>query len=126
MSRHYFWLSDAQFARLQPLLPNKLHGVLRVDDRRVISGIVYVIRHGLIWRDAPEVYRPHKMLYNRFVRWSLAGMFDRFFDNLAATCLLKKALSPSYQTHQRCLSPRLHVVCDGAARFTGRRASHCL
>ena len=67
MSDHHFWLSDAQFARIQPLLPNKVRGVRRVDDRKVISGIVHVIRSGLMWRDAPACYGPHKTLYNRFV-----------------------------------------------------------
>ena len=85
MSDHHFWLSDAQFARLQPLLPNKPRGVPRVDDRRVISGIIHVIRNGLMWRDAPDAYGPHKTLYNRFVRWSRAGVFDRIFAALAAT-----------------------------------------
>ena len=51
MSEHHFWLSDTQFARLEPLLPNKPRGVPRVDDRRVISGIIHVIRNGLMWRD---------------------------------------------------------------------------
>jgi transposase len=83
MSDHHFWLSDSQFTRLQPLLPNKPRGVPRVDDRRVISGIVHVIRNGLMWRDAPAVYGPHKTLYNRFVRWSRAGVFDRIFAALA-------------------------------------------
>jgi transposase len=49
------------------------HGVPRVDDRRVISGIVYVIKHGLQWKDAPKDYGPHKTLYNRFIRWSRLG-----------------------------------------------------
>ena len=56
MSDHHFGLSEAQFARLKPLLPNKPRGVPRVDDRRVISGIVHVIRGGLMWRDVPTVY----------------------------------------------------------------------
>src|SRR6204780_4760132 len=55
----------------------------RVDDRRVISGIIYVIRNGLQWKDAPKPYGPHKTLYNRFVRWSLLGVFDRIFTALA-------------------------------------------
>ena len=84
MSDHRFWLSDAQFARIQPLLPNKVRGVPRVDDRRVISGIIHVIRNGLRWRDAPPEYGPHKTLYNRFVRWSKAGVFGRIFEALAA------------------------------------------
>ena len=84
MSEHHFWLSEAQFARLRPLLPNKPRGVARVDDRRVISGVIHVIRNGCRWRDAPAVYGPHKTLYNRFVRWSAAGVFDRIFAALAA------------------------------------------
>jgi transposase len=54
MSDHQFWLTEAQFSRLQPLLPNKPRGVPRVDDRRVISAMVHVIRGGLMWRDAPR------------------------------------------------------------------------
>jgi len=84
MADHHFWLSDAQFERLQPLLPNKPRGVPRVDDRRVISGIIHVIRNGLMWRDAPTVYGPPKTLYNRFIRWSRIGVFDRIFASLAA------------------------------------------
>ena len=84
MSDRNFWLSEAQFARLRPLLPNKVRGVPRVDDRRVISGIVHVLRNGLMWRDAPSEYGPHKTLYNRFVRWSAAGVFNRIFEALAA------------------------------------------
>ena len=55
----------------------------RVDDRRVISGIIFVIRNGLRWRDAPREYGPHKTIYNRFVRWSLLGMFNKIFAELA-------------------------------------------
>ncbi len=84
MPEHHFWLSDDQFERLKPLLPNKVRGVPRVDDRKVISGIIHVIRYGLMWRDAPACYGPHKTLYNRFVRWSKAGVFDRIFQALAA------------------------------------------
>ena len=48
-----FWLSDEQFARLAPLLPNKMRGVKRVDDRRVISGIIHVLLSGGRWKDVP-------------------------------------------------------------------------
>jgi transposase len=84
MGNHHFWLSDAQFSRLEPLLPKKVRGVPRVDDRRVISGIIHVLKNGLMWRDAPAVYGPPKTLYNRFIRWSKAGIFDRIFSTLAA------------------------------------------
>ena len=83
MAEHHFWLSEAQFACLQPLLPTKVRGVPRVDDRRVISGIIHVIRNGLRWRDAPACYGPSQTLYNRFVRWSKAGVFNRLFAALA-------------------------------------------
>jgi putative transposase len=57
---------------------------LGAADRRVVSGIIHVIRNGLRWRDAPEVYGPHKTLYNRFVRWSRMGVFDRILSGLAS------------------------------------------
>lgn len=82
MSDHY-WLSQAQLERIKSYFPRS-HGVPRVDDRRVVSGIIHAIRNGLRWRDAPEVYGPHKTLYNRFVRWSRMGIFDRVFANLVA------------------------------------------
>ena len=83
MSSNEFWLSEAQFRRLEPLLPRNTRGVPRVDDRRVISGIVHVTRSGLRWRDAAARYGPHKTLYNRFVRWSRAGVFQRILVELA-------------------------------------------
>jgi transposase len=78
-----FWLTKAQLKRIEPFFP-RTRGIPRVDDRRVVSGIVHVIRNGLRWRDAPAIYGPHKTLYNRFVRWSRMGIFDRIFANLAA------------------------------------------
>ena len=77
-----FLLSEKQMSRISPFFP-LAHGVPRVDDRRVISGIVYVIRYGLQWKDAPKEYGPHKTLYNRFIRWSRLGVFDRIFAALA-------------------------------------------
>jgi transposase len=77
-----FLLSEKQMARITPHFPLS-HGVPRVDDQRVVSGIVYVIRNGLQWKDAPTAYGPHKTLYNRFIRWSLLGVFDRIFASLA-------------------------------------------
>ena len=77
------WLSAAQMGRIAPYFPLS-HGVPRVDDRRVVSGIIFVIRNGLRWRDAPAVYGPHKTIYNRFIRWSRLGVFNRIFEALAA------------------------------------------
>ena len=60
------------------------HGVPRVDDRRIVSGIIFVIRNGLRWRDAPADYGPNKTIYNRFMRWSRMGVFNRIFAALSA------------------------------------------
>lgn len=65
MNRDYFWLTEDQFARLEPLLPTDTRGKPRVDDRRVIGGIVHVLKSGGRWVDAPSIYGPHKTLYNR-------------------------------------------------------------
>ena len=78
-----FGLSEAQFARLQPLLPTDTRGVPRVDDRRVISGIIHVLQGGWRWRDAPRVYGPPKTLYNRFVRWARKGVWEGIFARLS-------------------------------------------
>ena len=77
------WLSEAQMRRIEPYFPLS-HGVPRVDDRKVISGIIFVIRNGLRWRDAPADYGPHKTIYNRFVRWSRLGVFSKIFAALAS------------------------------------------
>jgi transposase len=77
-----FLLSVGQMRRLEPHFPLS-HGIPRVDDRRVVSGIVYVIHNGLQWKDVPSGYGPHKTLYNRFIRWSRLGVFDRIFASLA-------------------------------------------
>jgi len=71
-------LSERQMKRIE-LFFSLAHGVPRVNDRRVLSGIVYIIRNGLQWRDAPKAYGPHKTFYNCFIRWSRLGVFDRIF-----------------------------------------------
>lgn len=77
------WLSRSQMRRIEPFFPLS-HGVPHVDDRKVVSGIIFVIKNGLRWRDAPAEYGPSKTLYNRFVRRSRMGVFDRIFAGLAA------------------------------------------
>lgn len=79
-----FYLSSEQLERIKPFFPLS-HGVSRVDDLRVLSGIIYVIKHGLQWKDAPHEYGPYKTLYNRFVRWSRMGVFNNIFAELAKT-----------------------------------------
>ena len=67
------WLSEAQMRRIEPYFPLS-HGVPMADERRVLSGIIFVIRNGLRWRDAPKDHGPHKTIYNRFIRWSRGGV----------------------------------------------------
>jgi putative transposase len=121
-----FLLSAAQMRRIEPYFPLS-HGVARVDDRKVISGIIFVIRNGLRWRDAPKEYGPHKTIYNRFIRWSRLGVFNKIFAALAAKggksdqlmidathlkahrtaaslrACSKRGCSPMYRAHQRRL-----------------------
>lgn len=78
-----FWLSDEQLAQLEPFFP-KSHGRPRVDDRRVLGGIIFINRNGLRWRDAPKEYGPPKTLFNRWKRSSEMGVFARIFEGLAA------------------------------------------
>src|SRR5208282_4107989 len=123
-----FLLSQAQMRRIKCYFPHS-HGVARVDDRRIVSAIVFVIKNGLRWRDAPREYGPHKTIYNRFVRWSRLGVFNKIFAELArkggkaerimidathlkahrtAASLVKRGCSPTYRAHQR--RPELQVA----------------
>src|SRR6202050_3713286 len=77
-----FLLSRAQMRRIEGYFPLS-HGIAGVDDRRIVSAIVFVIKNGLRWRDAPPEYGPHKTIYNRFVRWSRLGGFNKIFAALA-------------------------------------------
>jgi putative transposase len=76
-------LSEAQMRRIEPYFPLS-HGVPRVDDRRIVSGIIFVIRNTPRWRDAPAEYGPLKTIYNRFIRGSRLGVFNKIFAALAA------------------------------------------
>jgi transposase len=74
-----FWLSDGQWAAIEPLLPKNQSGARRVDDRRVISGIVQVLKTGCRWQDCPAIYGPPTTVYNRFRRWTIKGVWRRLF-----------------------------------------------
>ena len=78
-----YWLTDAQMERLRPFFP-KSRGRPRVDDRRVLSGIIFIKRNGLMWKHAPVAYGPPKTLYNRWKRWSRMGVFATIMTELAA------------------------------------------
>ena len=127
-----FSLSAEQLERIKPFFPLS-HGISRVDDLKVISGIIYVIKHGLQWKDAPREYGPHKTLYNRFVRWSRLGVFNNIFAELAKAAgkdgcdppqspsnrrkpAQKRALSRCIGRTKGGLNSKLHAVCDGHGR----------
>jgi transposase len=74
-----YWLSDAEWSAIEPHLPRGRRGAHRVDDRRVISGIVHMLRSGARWRDCPAVYGPYTTIYNRFNRWSRQGVWSDIF-----------------------------------------------
>lgn len=78
-----FDLTDAEWAMISPLLPNKPRGIARVDDRRVLNGIFWTLRTGSPWRDLPERYGPYTTVYNRYNRWAKAGIWLRIFETLA-------------------------------------------
>ena len=73
-------LSDLEWEFIKAVLPNNSRGVKRVDDRRVINGIFYVLRTGIPWRDLPDQYGPYTTIYNRFNRWTYAGVWDRVME----------------------------------------------
>ena len=66
-------LTDFEWTAIRPFLPNKPRGVPRVNDRRVLNGIFWILRSGAPWRDLPESFGPYTTCYNRFVRWRMAG-----------------------------------------------------
>jgi transposase len=74
-----YWLSDAEWAAIEPHLPRGRSGAHRVDDRRVVSGIVHMLRSGARWRDCPAEYGPYTTIYNRFNRWSRQGVWSEIF-----------------------------------------------
>lgn len=88
-----FWLSDDAWAAIEPHLPKNQPGARRVDDRRVISGILHVLKTGCRWQDCPPEYGPPTTIYNRFNRWSGRQLWTDMLDALVAKGLL--ALSAS-------------------------------
>jgi len=83
MRNNLFWLSDEQWHQIEPHLPTDVRGKDRVDDRRVISGILHVLKTGCRWRDCPAIYGPHTPIYNRFNRWAKRGRWCAIFEALA-------------------------------------------
>ena len=80
-----YWLSDDEWSRIEPLLRRGRRGAHRVDDHRVISGIVHMLRSGGRWRDCPAEYGPYTTIYNRFNRWSRQGVWYEIFEALTGS-----------------------------------------
>jgi transposase len=105
-----YWLTDEQMERLEPYFP-KSHGKPRVDDRRVLRGIIFVNRNGLRWRDAPKDYGPHKTLYNRWKRWGQMGVFTRMMEGLSASGAERKTVM-LLRHRARCHSHLLALISE--------------
>ena len=85
MTRKLFWLNDEEWAQIEPYLPRGRRGAHRVDDRRVISGIIHMLKIGARWRDCPRDYGPYTTIYNRFNRWSKQGVWEDVFYALTGS-----------------------------------------
>ena len=112
-----FWLSDEAWARLDPHLPRGKPGRPRVDDRRVISGILHVLKTGCRWRDVPSAYGAAGTIYNRYNRWSRRGVWQRLFERVAATGMVPEELAID-STHIKA-----HRSAAGAKGGSTRRRS---
>ncbi|MGX9054956.1 IS5 family transposase [Mesorhizobium sp. 14Argb] len=101
-------LTDFEWRVIEPLLPNKPRGVPRVDDRRVLNGIFWVLRSGAPWRDLPERYGPRTTCYNRFVRWRKAEVWDRMMDAITAAYEgdIQMIDSTSIRAHQQAATAK--------------------
>jgi transposase len=102
-------LTDHEWTAIKPFLPNKPRGVPRVNDRRVLNGIFWVLRSGAPWRDLPQAFGPYTTCYNRFVRWRRAGVWERIMNALASA-------------HDRRTSLQF---CFGAENETARAVERC-
>jgi transposase len=85
MRKQLYWLSDEDWRRIEALLPRGRRGAHRVDDRRVISGVLHMLRSGARWRDCPPEYGPYTTIYNRFNRWSKQGVWEAIFYKLTGS-----------------------------------------
>ena len=111
-----FWLSNEQWAAIEPHLPHNRPGARRVDDRRVLSGIVHVLKAGCRWQDCPAVYGPSTTIYNRFHRWSGRGLWQRLFQALVS-------VSPDDVQMIDSTTAKAHRCAAGGKRGRQRRRS---
>lgn len=115
--RDLFWLSDEAWAALEPHLPRNQPGKPRVDDRRVISGILHILKTGARWRDVPPQYGPAKTIYNRYARWARRGIWQRIFAKVAAAGSIPDKLMLD-SSHVKATA--LHPAEKGGVDASGR------
>jgi transposase len=110
-------LTDPEWAAIKLMLPNKPRGVPRVNDRRVLNGIFWVLRSGAPWRDLPKAFGPYTTCYNRFVRWRRAGVWSTTGAGARTTChpVLKQSDALLNWQPRRRRSPR--SIVDSLRRF---------
>lgn len=120
-------LTDFEWRVIEPLLPNKPRGVPRVDDRRVLNGIFWVLRSGAPWRDLPERYGPRTTCYNRFIRWRKAGVWDRLMDAITAAYDgdIQMIDSTSIRAHQQAATAKrgIEIIVSVAPEVGSRPRS---
>ena len=130
-------LTDHEWVVIKPMLPNKPRGVPRVNDRRVLNGIFWVLRSGAPWRDLPEAFGPYTTCYNRFVRWRRAGVWGKIMNALAGAydadwirALVRQHgawanIPPKRnRTEALCFSPYLYRARNLVERFFNK-IKHC-
>ena len=86
-----FWLKDEQWAQIEPQLPKNQPGARRADDKRVISGIIHVLKTGCRWCNCPPEYDPSRMIYNRFYRWYRRRFWTDLVEALATSGAVTKS-----------------------------------
>jgi len=129
MAKDVFWLSDEEWTRIEPWLPRGRRGAHRVDDRRVISGIIHMLKTGARWRDCPAEYGPYTTIYNRFNRWSKHGVWeDVFYILTGSSGVIGAAAADSthVKAHRSAAgakggssgTPSADRAADGRLRFT--------
>jgi transposase len=103
--------TEFEWKTIQPVLPNKPRGVPRVDDRRVLNGIFFILRSGSPWADLPERYGPYTTIYNRFNRWRKASVWDRLMDAIVEAHGGKVQMidSTSVRVHQQAAAQKNRV-----------------
>lgn len=134
-----YWLDDKQWAAIEPLIPMHRRGVKPSCNREVISGILHVLKYGCRWRDCPEIFGPHTTVYNRFNRWSKAGIWQDMLDRLVTSeAADMQCIDSTTAKAHRCSAggtggadaqdigrsrggrtTKIHAVADGCGRLIG-------